>query len=118
MATTENIKEKDATSSQHIGSSGVGTTGTGSLSPIAGGKSRANAGQMERTGDTWASQLPEGAQNIVRKAQDIAGNVADKAQEVAGGAIESGGSLIRQYPWQSLLVGFSAGCLVGVLLRR
>jgi ElaB/YqjD/DUF883 family membrane-anchored ribosome-binding protein len=78
-----------------------------SLSSIAGGRAR----QRTATGVTTFS---ESAQTALHKAQDIASDVATKAKRT----LDQTGSLVRQYPWPALAIGFTFGCLLGAALRR
>ena len=39
-------------------------------------------------------------------------------QRIVGGAVDKTTSQIRKHPVQAVLIGFGAGCLVGLLVRR
>jgi len=82
-----------------------------------------------RRSEGWSAQVQQGASEIAGKVQDLASNfgaqakdfAADagkKVQDFASNAAEKTSGTIREYPLQSLLVGFGVGCLVGLLIPR
>lgn len=64
------------------------------------------------------SNIRDGASQLFERAQDVASDVAEKAQDYGGKAIDETTTLIKRYPAQSLLIGFGAGLLVGIVLAR
>jgi ElaB/YqjD/DUF883 family membrane-anchored ribosome-binding protein len=58
------------------------------------------------------------ASNVTEKARAFASDFAGRAQGAASQAAKKTTKAIKDYPMQSLLVGFGIGCLVGFLIPR
>jgi len=82
-----------------------------------------------RRSEGWSAQVQQGASEIAGKVQDFASkygtqakefanDAGKKVQDFASNAAEKTSGTIREYPLQSLLVGFGVGCLVGLLIPR
>lgn len=71
---------------------------------------------MDQVGvENW-DDVKQGARDAVQRARDIATDVAGRAQEQASQAVDDVGGLVRRYPFQSVLIGFGIGCLIGAAL--
>lgn len=84
-----------------------------------------NIAEGRGTREGWqqgASQLAGRAQeiasNVAGRAKEVATDMGGKARDFANNAADRTSSAIREYPMQSLLVGFGIGCLVGFLIPR
>jgi len=82
-----------------------------------------------RRSEGWSAQVQQGASDIAGKVQDLASkygsqakdlasDAGKKVQDFASNAAEKTTGAIREYPLQSLLIGFGVGCVVGLLIPR
>lgn len=74
--------------------------------------------QAEKTATDVASKVQDFAKDFGAQAKDYATNAGKKVQDLASNAADKTSDTIREYPLQSLLVGFGLGCVVGFLLPR